>query len=306
LFCADQWPMIDIVTRAQVELEQKGEFIFRVLNPDLGRGCHDGEKIILQETNYYHRSFSTWLNLAESLNCRLMCPVPLDKDFVQMTLRPLDIHSNWHCESASGEEKYGQASLYSRVDKREDPYWLRDYREALGVAQLKAGQSLLSLGVNRGDELGVLSDWFPEIEPELVCYGLDHSPSVIEHARSRFSPSRYYFDCVDITQPWTRNLQCDVLISLATLQSAQFDGYAVFRHWFQHHLKPTGTVILGFPNCRYSDGQLVYGAKTKNFRRPELSLLLKDLSYFKKYLQSHKKKVSITGKYSIFLTASPV
>ena len=63
------------------------------------------------------------------------------------------------------------------------------------------------------------------------------------------------------------------------------------------------SIILGFPNCRHIDGELKYGAKTKNYSEPELSLLINNISFYKRYLQQHKFKVTISGKYYIFLTA---
>ena len=60
--------------------------------------------------------------------------------------------------------------------------------------------------------------------------------------------------------------------------------------------------ILGFPNCRYQDGDTLYGARMKNFSQPELSLLIKDVSFYKKYLQQHRKKVFITGRHYILVT----
>jgi hypothetical protein len=69
----------------------------------------------------------------------------------------------------------------------------------------------------------------------------------------------------------------------------------------QDHLTEQGAVILGFPNCRYTDGEVVYGAKVKNYTEPELSLLIKDIYFIKKYLQQHRFRVTLFGKHDLFL-----
>ena len=71
----------------------------------------------------------------------------------------------------------------------------------------------------------------------------------------------------------------------------------------QDHLAPTGAVIFGVPNCRIVDGETQYGARMKNFRQPELGLLVKDVAFYRKYLQQHGRRVFVTGKNYIFVTA---
>ena len=65
-------------------------------------------------------------------------------------------------------------------------------------------------------------------------------------------------------------------------------------------------MILGFPNCRWIDGEMIYGAKAKNYAFPEMSLLYKDVHFCKKYLQQKKFRVTVTGKNYIFLTATSI
>jgi hypothetical protein len=61
-------------------------------------------------------------------------------------------------------------------------------------------------------------------------------------------------------------------------------------------------VIIGFPNCRYIDGEVEYGTRMKNFTQPELGLLFKDVAFYRKYLQQHHKQVFVTGKNYILVT----
>jgi hypothetical protein len=71
----------------------------------------------------------------------------------------------------------------------------------------------------------------------------------------------------------------------------------------QHQLGPTGALILALPNCRYRDGELVYGARMKNFSQPELSLLVSEVAFYRRYLNQHRRKVFVTGSHELLITA---
>jgi hypothetical protein len=75
---------------------------------------------------------------------------------------------------------------------------------------------------------------------------------------------------------------------------------------YQNHLENGGAIILGFPNCRWIDGEMIYGAKAPNYSFSELSLVLKDIHFCKKYLQQKKYRVVITGKDYLFLSARKI
>jgi len=62
---------------------------------------------------------------------------------------------------------------------------------------------------------------------------------------------------------------------------------------------------LRFPNCRYLDGELQFGARTKNLRQPELGLVVKDVAFYRKYLQQHHRRVFVTGKHYLLVTGIP-
>ena len=80
-------------------------------------------------------------------------------------------------------------------------------------------------------------------------------------------------------------------------------GSVLVRRIVQDHLAPAGAVIIGVPNCRYVDGEVEYGARLKNFRQPELGLVIKDIAFYRKYLQQHDRQVFVTGKHYLFITA---
>ena len=91
--------------------------------------------------------------------------------------------------------------------------------------------------------------------------------------------------------------------SLGTLQSPGIDDREVVRRIVQDHLAPDGAVILGFPNARYVDGELEHGTRMLNYTQPELGALVKDVAFYRKYLQQHGRRVFVTGKYELLITA---
>jgi len=79
-----------------------------------------------------------------------------------------------------------------------------------------------------------------------------------------------------------------------------------FMSLYQEHLEKDGAIILVFPNCRWIDGEMIYGAKAPNYAFSEMSLVLKDIHFCKKYLQQKKYRVVITGKDYLFLSARKI
>ncbi len=97
----------------------------------------------------------------------------------------------------------------------------------------------------------------------------------------------------------------DLVICVDTLQSPGVDDRGLLRRGVQDALEPDGSVVLGLPNCRHVDGELLHGARMVNYRQPELSLMLEGVAFYKKYLQQHRKRVFITGKHELLVTAVP-
>jgi hypothetical protein len=95
----------------------------------------------------------------------------------------------------------------------------------------------------------------------------------------------------------------DLVIAIDTLQSTGLNGRNLILTLRKKLLKPNGSFILGFPNTRYLDGTIHYGARMRNYTEPELSLLVRDLFFYRRYLQQQGFIVKITGKYTVFLTA---
>jgi hypothetical protein len=94
-----------------------------------------------------------------------------------------------------------------------------------------------------------------------------------------------------------------LVISVGTLQSPGVDDRALLRRLVQRHLAPDSAMLLGFPNCRFRDGELVYGARVRNLSEADLSLLVKDLAFYRRYLHQHGFRTFLGGKYELLLSA---
>ena len=137
--------------------------------------------------------------------------------------------------------------------------------------------------------------------------GVDYSQSAIEYATGQFSHTKSSFICHDINKLQELNLgRFDLIISIGTLQSSNIKFNEMFMNLYQNYLEQNGAIILGFPNCRWIDGEMIYGAKAPNYAFAEMSLVLKDIHFCKKYLQQKKYRVTITGKDYLFLTARKI
>ena len=272
---------------------------FRAPNPDLGTGLFTGERFEHDGVRYRHRPLRVWLELTERLGCRLHTPEP-EGTFVKFTVSKR-AGTAWHNDK-TGRETYGAASDFRRVQKLEEPTFLLDYTEALNRVSLTSKSRVLSLGVGRGDELRPFETLFSGYD--LRFTGIDHSASALEVARQRFLGDAYRFIQADLNDLEKQALsRFDLVISIATFQSPGVNGHSLIRKVVQNHLTEHGSLILALPNCRYRDGETIYGAKMKNFAEPDLSLVVKDLAFYRKYLQQHRFRVFITGKYYLFLTA---
>ena len=279
---------------------QTGEPLnFYALNPDLHPGLFAGEVFEHSGVRTRHRPLRVWLELAERLGCRLHVPEP-EGTLVKFTVSKL-ADTSWH-QDKSGSETYGEASEFSRVQKLEEPTFLLDYTDALKRISLTPKGKVLSLGVGRGDELSPFETLFSGYN--LSFTGIDHAASVLETARQRFPEASHTFIQADLNELEKQELgRFDLIISVATFQSPAVNGHNLIREVVQHYLTEHGSIVLALPNCRYQGGEITYGAKLKNFSEPDLSLVVKDLAFYRKYLQQHRFSVSITGKYYLFLTA---
>lgn len=251
-----------------------------------------------------HRSMQNMVDLADVLGCHLV-PQAMGDGWVTARFCPRNPQNSWH-HTENGVEKYGADSPYQRIQKLEDPSFLHDLRRSLVEAGIEGCQYLMNLGVNTGDELTLVQ----RLNAKTRCLGIDHSPSAIAAAKARFAGQPVDFLELDINNITTlderHHHRYDIFMSLGTLHSPGVDSKRVFMWCMQHLLAKGASVIVGFPNCRWVDGEPVYGARTRNRRETDMSLVIKDTYFIKKYLQQHKFQVTIFGRYYLFVVGRPI
>ncbi len=278
----------------------------RVLDPDLGRGLFPGERVEHVGRWYVHRPFRVWVDLAERIGMRLLTPHSAGGGLIELRFEVLQPSRGWQTGSFEHRERYGVESGFGRISKLEDPGLILDVDDALRQISLEPDARILDLGVNTGDELTLLTTLRPELRGRASFVGIDHSPSAIAEARRRFPAENYRFIEADINHLDRLDIGTfDLIVSIATLQSPGVDDRELLRHLVQRRLTAKGALLLGIPNCCYVDGEQVHGARMKNFSEPELSLVIKDIAFFKRYLQQHKRQVRVTGRNYLIVTAVP-
>ena len=249
--------------------------------------------------------YKIWVDLAHILYCKMLTPI-LKDDLLLMRFQKLNKTVSFHNENDDVEEKYGVESTFSLIDKNKQPSFLVHYLKALENVKVDKRIRILNLGVNSGEEFEVIKRYSKNFE-NLELVGIDYCSSAIEEAKKNFDDENISFLVGDINNLEALNLgRFDLIVSIGTLQSTNLDFNKVFMNIVQNYLDINGSMILGFPNCRWVDGEMIYGGMVKNYNFSELSLLFKDVNYCKKYLQQKKFRVTITGKDYIFLTATSI
>lgn len=300
-------PLAEILTWAHETLKENSTLTFEVLNPNIGRGIYAGESITIDETAYIYRSYKAWSDLGEILFCRMLTPKIISEHTVQITYEKLDLNDSFHHSDAK-EEKYGTQSRFAAIHKNEEPAFLSPYLRALRSVRVGEKKRILNLGINTGDEFDLIRQILSKEEYRNIdLVGIDHCASAIEQARERFNEGNATFYVHDINELTSLDLgRFDLIITIGTLQSPGIEFKPLFMKLVQEYLTPNGALILGFPNCRWMGGEMIYGAKAPNYPYSEMTLLYKDVYYCKKYLQQKKFRVTLTGKDYVFLTGTKI
>lgn len=302
--------MFDIynILRTELTLLEANAIIeFEVINPDLGTSSYAGTHITLSSEEYIYYSYKSWTDLANILKCKMLTPSIHSKNTIQIRLKKLNEDVSFHLKNTDKEEKYGSKSIFSQIYKMQEPAFLHYYLQALKNVNVDKRLRILNLGVNSGDEFELIKEYAQNFS-NLELVGIDYCSSAIEEAKTKFeNENNIQFFTHDINDLDSLNLdKFDLIISIGTLQSSNLDFNPLLMSIVQNQLKPDGAMILGFPNCRWLDGEMIYGARAKHYAFSEMSNVYKDAIFAKKYLQQKKFRVSITGKEYIFLTATSI
>ena len=250
--------------------------------------------------------FKVWVDLAQILFCRILIPQKTDDGFILIQFQKLITKQSFHNHTNDDkiESKYGVDSKFATIKKLEQPSFLHYYTQALENVKVNQRFRILNLGVNSGDEFEVIKKYASNFK-NLELVGIDYCKSAIQKAEEKFrNDKNISFYACDINELESLKLEkFDLIITIGTLQSTSLEFKPTFMSIFQNHLKRDGAFLLGFPNCRWIDNEMIYGAKAPNYVFSEMSILYNDVIFCKKYLQQKKFRVTITGKDYIFLTA---
>jgi len=302
--------MIQIITTLKEisqKLEPKTIIEFEVLNPDICTSTYSGNILNIEDKTYIYRGYKSWIDLAQILNSRMLTPLIKSAHTVVIRFEKLNADDSFHKSIIDKEEKYGEESIFSEIHKNEESAFIAHYVKALENTSINNRTRILNLGVNSGDEFEAIQNLSTNFK-NLELIGIDYCSSAINAAKKKFKEySNISFFTHDINDLSSLNLGVfDLIISIGTLQSSNLEFNPLFMSVVQNYLKKDGAMILGFPNCRWVDGEMIYGARVKNYPFSEMGLLYKDVIFCKKYLQQKKFRVTITGKDYIFLTATSI
>ena len=300
--------MFEIIQYLENELKTNNEIYIEVLNPNVKDNIYTGEKIKIEEKEFIYRSYKSWTDLSEILFCRMLI-IALNENTVVLKFLKLNKLDSFHNDlNDERNEKYGENSTFFRINKNEEPVFLNTYLNALKNVKIEEKRNILNLGINKADEFDVIKKLInEEILNQMNFVGIDYSKSAIEYSKNRFPKENFSFYTHDINKLDELNLKkADLLISIGTLQSSGLNFKLLFMDLIQNYLEDKGSIILGFPNCRWINGEMIYGAKAANYSYSEQSVLYKDVYFCKKYLQQKKYRVTLTGKNYLFLTATSI
>ena len=299
--------IISILKNRLSDIDTQSEIEFEVLNPDVCSSTYAGNSITVDGEKYIYRGYKSWIDLAQILHCRMLTPLVKSENIVLIRYEKLNADESFHTSIINKEEKYGTESIFSEIHKNEEPAFIVHYLKALENVGVNKRTRILNLGVNSGDEFEAIEKYTKNFK-NLELIGIDYCESAINAAKEKFKEyeniSFYTHDINDLAS--LKLGKFDLIISIGTLQSSNLEFNPLFMSIVQNQLKRSGAMILGFPNCRWVDGEMIYGARVKNYPFSEMGLLYKDVIFCKKYLQQKKFRVTITGKDYIFITATSI
>jgi hypothetical protein len=294
-----------IIRLLQEQLKLQDIVEFGVVNPDIDDGVYAGQEVYIDKEAYIYRDYKNWSDLANILKCKMLIPIAIDKNIIKITYKKLKIEDSFHKDSDSSE-KYGVDSMFANIHKGEESIFLHYYLKALELTNIDKKTRVLNLGINSGEEFEIIKRVAKDYK-SIEFVGLDYCQSAIDRAKDRLDDDNFVFMRADINELESLDIgKFDLIITIGTLQSSNINFKERFMYIVQNHLNKDGAMILGFPNCRWIDGTIVYGAMAKNYPFSEMSLLIKDIHFCKKYLQQKKFRVMVMGREYIFLVARSI
>jgi nucleoside-diphosphate-sugar epimerase len=168
-------PLIEII--AQLDRALAGaddEAWLLALDPDATPGCYAGEPV----ADGRHRPLRVWVELADRLGLRLRGPRPAGPGLVTVGFARRPASASAPAPTAvDPRERYGAASSFARLDKREEPGFVLDLADALERVRLPPQPRILDLGVNTGDAIALVRALQPALAARFVGAWLARSTS---------------------------------------------------------------------------------------------------------------------------------
>jgi len=251
--------------------------------------------------------YGSFIDLANSFYLKFLTPT-ITNEYIVLNFEKLNLSNSFH-KAISSKEKYGINSEFFHIDKLSKFSFIHYFKQSLRNAKIEKRKDILNLGVNKGDEFSFIKDILDNRIFNTQNYtGVDFSTSAIKYAKELFQDDKNInLFCEDINNLEKLELgRFDMIISIGTLQSTTLNLKPLFMDIVQNYASKDGAIILGFPNCRWVDRQMVYGAHVPNYNFSELGTMVSDIHFCKKYLQQKRYRVTITGKEYIFLTATKI
>ncbi len=300
-------PLVDVVAWLRAALAAQsaapGEVAAELVVPDPDAGVERWPGAVRPD-GAPQRGWRAWVDLAMGLGCVLGTPVPLGDGRVRVALRALGPEAPWHADGAGDQGdprlRYAAADGFAAVRKLEDPGFLLPLLEALERVRPPDEGRVLVLGCHRGDEIEALR-WLAPAPSGLDVVGVDHAAAPLAAARARFPAARFLeADVAALPRDLGR---FDLIVAVAVLQSRGVDDRALLRRLVQDHATESGALLLGVPASRFRAHDVVWGARTRNYREPDLSLAVQDLAVYRRYLHQHRYRTHVGGRYDLLLTA---
>lgn len=293
-------PLHEVIAWLRQRLATEGRGDLLVPDPDEGEDRWPGEP---RPDGLPGRDWRAWLDLADGLGARMRTPRHAGGEGPSRLRVPfvrLGGEAAFHGGAARAADRYEHGGTFARIRKMAHPGFLLPLLDALAHATSAARGRTLLLGCHRGDEIDALTSLRPAIEPSSIT-GVDQNEAALAEARRRFPGAR--FVQADLAALPADLGRFELIVAIDVLQSPALDGKAFLHALVREHAAAESGVVVGLPCSRFRDGTVVWGARTRNYREPDLSLVVRDLAAHRRYLHRHGYRCRITGRYDLLLSA---
>ncbi len=296
--------MVDVVAWLRTTLETVGAAHLTVQTPAAQPSLWPGER---DASGVRYRPLRGWLDLADALGAHMTLPTPHPSvhGAASLTFQRRAGEASLHDPRRTVEERYAADGAFARLDKADHPGFLLPLQDALRFAMPSLPRRTLVAGCFAGTELDVLTAP-PFSLPASTIVGIDVNASALERASSKHPDATFvHANLGSLPADPSSEVplgRFSLLLAVDVLSSSTLDGPKVLAALVQQHATPACGIVIGVPASRLVDGEVVWGARTRNYRETDLSRAVRDLAGHRRYLHQHGFTTRITGKYDLLLT----